>query len=388
MLESCSPTVQDLVNPILGRAKNMDIQKLLKNTVESHASDLHLNVNNYPVMRVDGAIRSLNDQEFITDIALKELFDSITNENQQQAFQAKKQLDFAHLVPEVGRFRVNVLVQRGVLSFAFRTIAQEVAPLESMGLPDIYAGLSMYHKGLILVTGPTGSGKSTTLAAMVHNINENNSRHIITVEDPIEYVHTNRKSVILQLELGRDTESFSQALINTLRHDPDVLVVGEMRDIETISAAITAAETGHLVMGTLHTNDATQTVDRVIDVFPHGQQTQIRVQLSQVLLGVLSQVLLPCIGGGRVPACEVMIANSAVRNSIREGKTSFLQNAMQLGIKEHMQTLNQALAKLVVEKKIDVKDAISSSVDREQLMSLIGLKELVKKPELVGSSKY
>jgi twitching motility protein PilT len=249
-----------------------------------------------------------------------------------------------------------------------------------MGLPDIYTEITSARKGLILVTGPTGSGKSTTLAAMVNYINETDSRHIISVEDPIEYVHPNKKSMILQLEVGKDTESFSQALWNTLRHDPDVLVVGEMRDLETISAAITAAETGHLVMGTLHTNDATQTIDRIVDVFPHGQQAQMRIQLSQVLVGVFSQVLLPCVKGGRVPACEIMIANSAVRNSIREGKTQYLQNAIQLGIKEKMQTLNQALARLVVEKEVSVQQAMHNSVDKEQLMNLIGLKEFAQKP--------
>jgi twitching motility protein PilT len=359
---------------------NMDIKKLLKYAVDARASDLHLNANSHPIIRVDGALRTLNDEELITPQSLHDLFVSITNEKQQQTLLVKKQLDFAHIIPGVGRFRVNALIQREALSFAFRVIANEVTPLSSMGLPDIYSEITMARKGLILITGPTGSGKSTTLAAMVNYLNENESRHIITVEDPIEYIHPNKKSIILQLEVGRDTESFSQALWNTLRHDPDVLVVGEMRDLETISAAITAAETGHLVMGTLHTNDATQTIDRVIDVFPHGQQAQMRVQLSQVLLGVFSQVLLPCINGGRVPACEIMIANSAVRNSIREGKTQYLQNAIQLGVKEKMQTLNQALAKLVVEKDFTVQQAVHYSVDREQLMNLIGLKELVQRP--------
>jgi twitching motility protein PilT len=214
---------------------------------------------------------------------------------------------------------------------------------------------------------------------MVNYINETDSRHIIIVEDPIEYVHPNKKSIILQLEVGKDTESFGQALWNTMRHDPDVLVVGEMRDLETISAAITAAETGHLVMGTLHTNDATQTIDRIVDVFPHGQQAQMRVQLSQVLVGVFSQVLIPCTKGGRVPACEIMIANSAVRNSIREGKTQYLQNAIQLGVKEKMQTLNQALARLVIDKEISVQHAMHNSVDKEQLMNLVGLKEMATK---------
>jgi twitching motility protein PilT len=358
----------------------MEIQKLLRYSSESRASDLHLNANSHPVIRVDGALKTLDKEEILTSANLQELFDSITNEKQKRALQAKLQLDFAYVVPEVGRFRVNVLIQRGALSFTFRVIAQDVAPLSNMGLPDIYSEITMSRKGLILVTGPTGSGKSTTLAAMVNYINDNDSRHIITVEDPIEYIHPNKRSMILQLEVGKDTESFSQALWNTLRHDPDVLVVGEMRDLETISAAITAAETGHLVMGTLHTNDATQTIDRIVDVFPHGQQAQMRVQLSQVLLGVFSQLLLPRIKGGRVPACEIMIANSAVRNSIREGKTQYLQNAMQLGIKEKMQTLNQALAKLVVDKEISAQQAIHNSIDKEQLMNLIGLKELVQKP--------
>jgi twitching motility protein PilT len=362
----------------------MDSVKLLKHTVESRASDLHLNVNSHPIMRIDGTLKSMPHEEILTDAILQKLFDDITNEKQKKTLETRRQLDFAHIVPDVGRFRVNVLIQRGSLSFTFRVIAKDVAPLNSMGLPDIYTEITSARKGLILVTGPTGSGKSTTLAAMVNYINETDSRHIISVEDPIEYVHPNKKSMILQLEVGKDTESFSQALWNTLRHDPDVLVVGEMRDLEAISAAITAAETGHLVMGTLHTNDATQTIDRIVDVFPHGQQAQMRIQLSQVLVGVFSQVLLPCIKGGRVPACEIMIANSAVRNSIREGKTQYLQNAIQLGIKEKMQTLNQALAKLVVEKEVSVQQAMHNSVDKEQLMNLIGLKEFVQKP----SSSY
>jgi twitching motility protein PilT len=358
----------------------MDICKLLKHAVESRASDLHLNAESRPIMRVDGELRTIKNEEYLTSKALQELFDSITTEKQKQNLVSKLQLDFAYVVPEVGRFRVNALIQRGALSFCFRVIAKDVTPLSMMGLPEIYTEITQARKGLILVTGPTGSGKSTTLAAMVNYINENDSRHIITVEDPIEYVHPNKRSMILQLEVGKDTESFSQALWNTLRHDPDVLVVGEMRDLETISAAITAAETGHLVMGTLHTNDATQTVDRIIDVFPHGQQSQMRNQLSQVLLAVFSQLLIPRIKGGRTPACEIMIANSAVRNSIREGKTQYLANAIQLGHKERMQSLNQSLAKLVTEKEISAEQALLQSVDHEQLMNLIGLKGLIQKP--------
>ena len=357
----------------------MDIQKLLKYAIESRASDLHLNADCHPVVRIDGELITLKDEELLTEQSLFELGEKLTTDKQREVLHLKRQLDFAHVLPGVGRFRVSILMQRNALSFTFRVIAKDVNPLSNMGLPDIYATITEAKKGLILVTGPTGSGKSTTLAAMVNYINENDSRHIITVEDPIEYVHPNKKSMILQMEVGKDTDSFSQALWSTLRHDPDVLVVGEMRDLETISAAITAAETGHLVMGTLHTNDATQTIDRIVDVFPHGQQAQMRVQLAQVLVAVFSQLLIPRIGGGRIPACEVMIANSAVRNSIREGKTQFLQNAIQLGVKEKMQTMNQALAKLVIEKVITVKEALHYTPEKEQLTNLIGLKELIAK---------
>lgn len=354
----------------------MDIQKLLRYSVESHASDLHLNANCYPAMRVDGSLKKLDDEEMVNPKTLQALFDFITNDKQKQILQDKKQVDFAYIVPGLARFRVNTLIQRGALSFAFRIIGENPSPIASLGLPTVYGEITSYRKGLILVTGPTGSGKSTTLAAMVNHINENESRHIITVEDPIEFVHPNKNSIILQLEVGKDTESFGQATWNTLRHDPDIIVIGELRDLETISAAITAAETGHLVMGTLHTNDATQTIDRIIDVFPHGQQAQMRVQLSQVLVGVLSQVLVPCTNGGRLAACEIMIANSAIRNSIREGKTQYLQNAIQLGHREKMQTLNQSLARLVAEQSITVQNAVLNSVDREQLLNLVGLKEL------------
>jgi len=358
----------------------MDVCKLLKYAIEEQASDLHLNANSHPIIRVDGELRLLKHEDILTVETLQELFDSITTEKQKQTVQSKLQLDFAYVIPDVGRFRVNTLLQRGAISFCFRVIAKDVTPLALMGLPETYTEITQARKGLILVTGPTGSGKSTTLAAMVNYINENDSRHIISVEDPIEYLHPNKKSIILQLEVGKDTESFSQALWNTLRHDPDVLIVGEMRDLETISAAITAAETGHLVMGTLHTNDATQTVDRIIDVFPHGQQSQVRNQLSQVLLAVFSQLLLPRIGGGSVPACEIMIANSAVRNSIREGKTQYLANAIQLGHKEKMQSLNQALARLLTDKQISIENALLQSIDHEQLINMIGVKELVRKP--------
>ncbi len=299
----------------------MDLNKLLDFVKNERGSDLHLNAGSPPSVRIDGTLRVLEQYEVLTPDILESVLFTSTSEKQRDTLEKRRELDFAYFVPDIGRFRVNVLHQRNSLSFNFRVIATDVAPLSMIGLPEIYSKLSLARKGLILVTGPTGSGKSTTLAAMVNYINDTASRHIVSIEDPIEYLHPNKKSVILQLEVGKDTESFSSAVRNSLRHDPDIIVVGEMRDLETISAALTAAETGHLVMATLHTIDATQTVDRIIDVFPYGQQPQIRHQISQVLLGVFSQVLIPKIGKGRVPACEIMIANAAVRNCIKEAKT-------------------------------------------------------------------
>jgi twitching motility protein PilT len=360
----------------------MDIVKLLSRTKKENGSDLHLNANCRPSLRIDGTLQELSDEDILTPEILQSLLISITSEKQRQRLFERLNLDFAYVCPEVGRFRVNVLFQRDSLSYTFRVIATEVTPLSLIGLPDIYAKLSLARKGLILVTGPTGSGKSTTLAAMINYINDNVSRHIISIEDPIEYLHPNKKSVILQLEVGKDTESFGSAVRNSLRHDPDVIVVGEMRDLDTITAAVTAAETGHLVMGTLHTNDATQTVDRVIDVFPYGQQDQMRHQMSQVLIGVFSQVLVPRIGKGRAPACEIMIANSAVRNCIREAKTQNLSSVIQVGLKEGMQTLNQALAALVVDNKVEKDQALRFCSDQDQLGKLINSLTGGNRPDL------
>ncbi len=262
-------------------------------------------------------------------------------------------------------------MQKGTVSLAFRLLARVLSPLSSLGLKELYGELSLRPRGLILVTGPTGSGKSTTLAAMIKYINENEKRHIITIEDPIEYIHENKNSLILQRSVGDDTQSFSTALRHALRHDPDVIVVGEMRDLDTIATAISAAETGHLVMGTLHTIDASETVDRIVEVFPHGQQAQIKLQLSQVLLAVLSQTLVPRIGGGRVPACEIMLNNSAVKSSIREGKIHQLYSSIQLGQKEGMQTLNQALASLVEKGIVSAKEALLKSSNVESLQKMI-----------------
>lgn len=345
----------------------MDINKLLLRIKKDGASDLHLSNNSHPSARKDGLLNILTDEEIITNEYLTATLNKVTDEKQRETLNTKKEVDLSYAVPGAGRFRVNVLVQRNTLSFAFRVIAEDVSPLDKIGLPKIYAELSLYRKGLLIITGPTGSGKSTTLAAMVNYINDNAHRRIMSIEDPIEYLHPNKKSVVLQIELGRDTESYSGAVRNSLRHDPDVIVVGEMRDRDTIAAALTAAETGHLVMGTLHTNDVAQTIDRIIDVFPFQQQDQLKHQISQVLLGIFSQVLIPRIGGGRVPACEILIANSAVRNMIREGKTHQLINVMQVGLKDGMQTLNQALSILVTRRLILREEALKYATDSEQL---------------------
>ncbi len=349
----------------------IDLDKLLHYVKKEGASDLHLNAGSRPSMRSDGSLVILREYEVLTPDVLLNVLKGMTSESQREILGKRRELDLAYFVPDLGRFRVNVLYQRGSLSFNFRVIATDIAPLSTIGLPEIYAKASLSSKGLILVTGPTGSGKSTTLAAMINYINDNISRHIITIEDPIEYLHPNKQSVILQLEVGKDTESFSSAVRNALRHDPDIIVVGEMRDLETIGAALTAAETGHLVLATLHTIDATQTVDRIIDVFPYGQQQEIRHQVSQVLVGVFSQVLVPKIGKGRVPACEIMMGNTAVRNTIKEAKTQNLVSVIQMGFKEGMQTLNQALTALVVEGKVKKEEALRFSNDPENLDRLI-----------------
>lgn len=349
----------------------MDLNNLLTKVKNDGASDLHLNAGSYPSVRIDGSLRVLHEYEVLNPGTLENILTTLTTEQQRETLRKHRELDLSYFIPDICRFRVNILYQRNSLSFNFRVIASDVAPLSLIGLPDIYAKLSLSRKGLILVTGPTGSGKSTTLAAMINYINDNVSRHIVIIEDPIEYLHPNKSSVILQLEVGKDTESFSSAVRNSLRHDPDIIVVGEMRDLETIGAALTAAETGHLVLATLHTVDATQTVDRIIDVFPYGQQPQIRHQISQVLVSVFSQVLVPRIGKGRVPACEIMIANAAVRNCIKEAKTQNLSTVIQVGLKEGMQTLNQALAALVVDNKVTKEEALKYSNDAENLNKII-----------------
>jgi twitching motility protein PilT len=350
----------------------MDIIELLKTMVEKSASDLHIRVPSTPVLRVDGDLVPLKDQPQITMEDVEAAFDYITTPEQRNRFHLEKELDFAYSVPGLARFRVSVMRQRGTISLAFRLVPFKVFTIDELALPDICRELILKPRGLILVTGPTGSGKSTTMAAMLNFLNERQACNVITIEDPIEYLHPNIKCLIAQRDLGDDTKSFDIALIHALRHDPDVIVVGELRDFETVQTAMRAAETGHLVMGTLHTTDAPQTVDRVIDIFPPNQQPQIRLQFSQVLVAVLSQTLLPrATGKGRIAAFEIMTGNSAVKNLIREGKTFELHSVMQLSSAESMQTLDQALADLVKKKIVSVEEAKMKSSHPDRLKKLL-----------------
>jgi twitching motility protein PilT len=347
------------------------IVSLLEIAQEQSASDLHLNINRPPIIRVDGKLQRLENHPNLQDKDIREILESVASQEQVKKFLEHQELDFSYDNPQIGRFRVNACFQKGSISLAFRLLMRVLSPLDALGLPPIYSELSLKPRGLILVTGPTGSGKSTSMAAMIHHINSVEERHIITIEDPIEYVHKDNKSVIIQRSVGEDTESFATALKHTLRHDPDVIVVGEMRDLTTIAIAISAAETGHLVFGTLHTVDAGETIDRVVEVFPTGQQTQIRLQLSQVLIAVLSQTLVRRIGGGRVPACEVMVCNSAIRHVIREGQIHQIYSNMQLGQKDGMQTLNNALATLVTGNIVSHEEAVRHCSNVEQFQNAL-----------------
>lgn len=342
--------------------------------VEKGASDLHLWVPSPPVLRIDGMLVPLQELSPVTAQDVETLFNDITTPEQKDIFNTELDLDFAYSIPGLARLRVNALRQRGTISLAFRLVPFDIPSFADLGLPQILKRLVLKPRGLILITGPTGCGKSTTLAAMINYLNENDTRTVITIEDPIEFLHSNKKCLIAQRDLGDDTKSFAKALVHALRHDPDVIVVGEMRDADTMSTAITAAETGHLVLGTLHTVDAVQSVHRIVDMFPPSQQHQIITQVSQVLDAVLSQSLVPRIGGGRVPACEVMIANSTIRKLIREQRVFELHRNMELSTEEEgMQTLNQALAELVRSGAVSQEEAMSKSSNPARLSSLLQL---------------
>ena len=349
----------------------MDITDLLLEVMERDASDLHLGAGDPPVLRVDGELEPL-DGPPLSAADTRELVYSILSQDQRQKLENEWEIDFSYAVPGRARFRVNAFFQRGSLSAAFRLIPVEIPRLDTLGLPRVLHDFAGKARGFVVITGPTGSGKSTTLAAMVDEINQTRSQHIMTIEDPIEFLHQHKKCHVNQREVGSDTKGFDRALRSVLRQDPDIILVGEMRDPETMATALTAAETGHLVFATLHTQDAAQTIDRIIDVFPPHQQAQVRVQLSTTLMGVCTQQLLPTRDGrGRVVACEILVPTPAVRNLIREGKTYQLGTAIETGGKFGMQTMDAALAHLVRGGKITRELALNRCSDPDTFLRLL-----------------
>ncbi|MBV8980853.1 MAG: PilT/PilU family type 4a pilus ATPase [Acidimicrobiia bacterium] len=355
------------------RAGDLHVNELLERVVDLGGSDLHLTSGIHPSVRVHGELKPLTEFPVMNGSEIRRMIYAVLTQKQRERFESELELDMSHAIPGLGRFRVNVFLQRDSMGAVMRVIPFDLVPLEQLGLPPAVAGLASLPRGLVLVTGPTGSGKSTTLASLVDIINSDKPVHIMTVEDPIEFLHKHKRAVVNQREVGEDTNSFASALKHVLRQDPDVILVGEMRDLETISTALTAAETGHLVFATLHTQDAPQSVDRVIDVFPAHQQQQIRVQLAASLQGIVTQQLVPRRGGGgRAVAAEVLIATPAVRNLIREGKTHQIYSAMQAGGRFGMQTMDQSLATLLKNNVIDLGTALERCANEEDLRRLSG----------------
>ncbi len=344
----------------------------LFDAIKLGASDMHITVGVPPMVRVNGKVQPL-DYPPLTPNVTRELIYDILSNDQRQRLENDWELDFSYSIPRTARFRVNVYFQRGSMGAAFRTIPHEIKSFKELGLPPVIEDMTEKPRGLVLVTGPTGSGKSTTLASMIDRINETRYEHIMSVEDPIEFLHKHKKCIVNQREVNQDTRSFGEALRHVLRQDPDVILVGEMRDLETISIALTAAETGHLVFATLHTQDAPQTIDRIIDVFPSHQQAQIRTQLANAMQGIVTQTLIPRRDGqGRIVACEVLVPTPGVRNLIREGKNHQIYSAMQTGGKFGMQTMDAALADLVRRGFISREEAEKRSNNPEELRRLAG----------------
>ena len=349
------------------------VPELLTALLEVGGSDLHLTAGSPPVVRVNGELERLDKYPELTPRSLQGMIYAILPQKLRERFEQELELDMSYSLPGQARFRVNVYQQRDALGAAFRLIPFELKKLDDLGLPGVVADLARFPRGFVVVTGPTGSGKSTTLAGMVDVVNEERAGHIMTVEDPIEFLHKHKKCIVNQREVGADTHGFGQALKHVLRQDPDVILVGEMRDLETISTAITAAETGHLVFATLHTQDAPQTIDRIIDVFPPHQQQQVRVQLSTTLQGVVTQQLIQTADGkGRVVAAEVLVTTPGIKNLIREGKVHQIYSAMQAGGRFGMQTMDMAIAALVKSGRINQQMAFERCHDPEELQRLIG----------------
>jgi twitching motility protein PilT len=365
----------------------MEIDRLLKLVIEKKASDLHLDVGSPPVLRINGVLLPQEDIPPFTHQDVQTIFERVTTLEQREKFMKEMELDFAYSFFGLARFRVNVLRQRGSVSLAFRVVPVKISTIDELELPQICKKIILKKSGLILVTGHSGAGKSTTQAAMIDYLNQNARRHIITIEDPIEFLYSNNKCMIVQRDLGDDTKSFDAALTHALRHDPDVIVLGEMRDLSTIATALRAAETGHLVVGTLHTTNAVGTVNRVIDIFPAHQQDQIRQQLAETLEAVLSQTLVNRISGGRIGVFEILLANSGVRNVIREGKSHELYSLMQLGAQQGMRTMDDALAELVGKYVVTLEEALTRCAHPDQMRKLFENPTLGKDRTPVTSKK-
>jgi twitching motility protein PilT len=345
---------------------DIKIKKIIETAIANKASDIHLSVGMEPRLRADGELVKLSGFESVDDAEMQSMIFSLLDEGVKNRFLEDKEVDFSLQIDE-NRFRVNAYLRKGLPSLALRIIPMVIPELTSLNLPEVLYGLTGLKQGFVLVAGPTGQGKSTTVASMLQEVSRNRNVHIVTVEDPIEYILNNDKAIVSQREVGDDTKSFARALRSCLRQDPDVVFVGEMRDLETISTALTVAETGHLVFSTLHTNSASQTIDRIIDVFPEDDKSQVRLQLASVITAVVSQRLLPAEDGGRLPAVEVMIANSAIRNSIRESKTHMIDNIIQTNADLGMMTLEMSLAKWVKLGKISKKTALNYSLRPTEL---------------------
>ncbi|WP_315118046.1 type IV pilus twitching motility protein PilT [uncultured Clostridium sp.] len=350
----------------------VSLNSLLETTIKEKASDLHITVGVSPVIRVNGALKNIGEDK-LTPIETEKYVREILGDLYEE-YISKGEIDTSFSVAGLGRFRVNVFKQRGSDAAAIRVVGLKIPTIGELNLPPVISDLTNKQRGLVLVTGPTGSGKSTTLAAMINEINSSRAAHIVTLEDPIEYLHKHNKSIINQREIGKDSKSYANALKSVLREDPDVILVGEMRDLETISIALTAAETGHLVFSTLHTIGAAKTIDRIIDVFPPYQQQQIKIQLSAVLKGVISQQLIPrADGNGRIAAFEVMVSTHGIQNLIREGKTHQIESSIQTGGKYGMKTMDMSISEIIKKGLISKEEAIAYSVDREMLSRLISL---------------
>jgi twitching motility protein PilT len=353
-------------------AAPLSIDELLELMVGRGASDLHITVGTPPAIRIRGHVSRLDEFSALDPDTTRTLLYQILSTEQQKRFEVNRQLDFSHSIPGVARFRVNVYMQRESVGAAFRVIPDQIKTLEELQLPTSLAQLAQKPRGLVLVTGPTGSGKSTTLAAMIDEVNRTRHEHILTIEDPIEFVHRHKSCIVNQREIGVDAVGFGEALRGALRQDPDVILVGEMRDLETIAIALTAAETGHLVLGTLHTQSASSTIDRIIDVFPAEQQEQVRIQIAGALQGVITQALLPTAdGAGRVAALEILLPDDAVRNLVRQGKVEQIYSVMQTNTARGMQTMEQALQELVSRRIVTYETALAVTSKPEQLTGLL-----------------